>query len=317
MQNKLLKPHTPLAEGLNPNNPESYKQYSDKDYSPDLMLKEALDFMEDKKDQSFFLYYASPIPHVALQAPEKWVEKYHEKFGDEKPYTGNNGYFPSQYPRATYAAMISYLDNQVGQIIEKLKELGIYENTIIIFSSDNGPSSTGGVDFDFFESSKPFQNGRGWTKGHVYEGGLRVPMIAAWPGHITKGSESNHISAFYDVLPTLCEITEIDKPLNTDGISFLPELLGKENPKHAFLYWEFVGYDGQQAVRMGKWKAIRKNIKKGNLEIELYNLETDLLEENNVAKENPNIIKKMEQIMLKEHTPSEHFKLEVIDSLKK
>ncbi|RLD61612.1 MAG: N-acetylgalactosamine-6-sulfatase [Bacteroidetes bacterium] len=315
LRNKLLKPHTPLAENLDPNNPESYIQYTDKDYSPDLMMKEALGFIENQKNKPFYLYYASPIPHVALQAPEKWIKKYHDKFGEEKPYTGNKGYYPSRYPRATYAAMISYLDDQVGQIVSKLKELGIYENTLIIFSSDNGPTYTGGVDFEFFESSKPFHNGYGWTKGYLHEGGIRVPMIASWPGHISKGTVSTHISAFYDVLPTICEITEIEKPQNTDGISFLPELLGKDNVKHEYLYWEFAGYNGQQAVRMGKWKAIRKNIEKGNLEIELYNLEKDLLEKNNVANENPLVIEKMEEIMRKEHTPSKHFKLTSLDSL--
>ncbi len=164
MRNKLLKPHTPLAENLDPNDPESYNQYTDKDYSPDLMMEEALGFIENRKNKPFYLYYASPIPHVALQAPEKWIKKYQDKIGEEKPYTGKKGYYPSRYPRATYAAMISYLDDQVGQIVNKLKELGIYENTLIIFSSDNGPTYTGGVDFEFFESSKPLHNGYGWTR---------------------------------------------------------------------------------------------------------------------------------------------------------
>ena len=315
LRNKLLKPHTPLPKDADPYDPESYKQFSDVDYSPDLMLKEALGFIETNKNKPFFLYYASPLPHVALQAPEKWVKKYHAKFGDEEPYTGNHGYFPSRYPRATYAGMISCLDEQVGEIVKKLKEEGVYDNTLIIFTSDNGPTYTGGVDFEFFESSAPFHNGYGWTKGFVHEGGIHIPMIASWPGHIAKGKTSKHLSAFYDVLPTLCDIADISVPAYMDGISFLPELLGEKNQEHEYLFWEFAGYGGQQAVRMGKWKAVRKNIKKGNLEIELYDMDNDLLEEHDVAQEYPEIIKKIEKIMLAEHQPSEHFGLPLLDSL--
>ena len=128
-----------MEENADPYKSESYKKYNQKDYAPALMHREALDFIDKNKNNNFFLYYASPIPHLPLQGPQKWVDYYINKFGPEEPYTGKS-YFPNKNPRATYAAMISYLDQQVGEIIEKLKEIGEYENTLIIFTSDNGPS---------------------------------------------------------------------------------------------------------------------------------------------------------------------------------
>ena len=251
-----------LAEGANPNDTASYADFRLKDYAPTLMHQEALGFMEANKDQPFFLYYASPIPHLPLQAPKKWVDYYRKKLGAEAPYT-DKSYFPNQYPRATYAGMISYLDEQVGDLVKKLKEMGVYENTLIIFSSDNGPTYTGGSDTPFFDSAKPFKTAYGWGKGFTHEGGIRVPMIASWPNKIAAGSKSEHISAFYDMMPTISDIAGITPEKNIDGISFKQALLGKEQKPHDFLYWEFPSYNGQQAVRMGKWKGIRKKSSNG------------------------------------------------------
>jgi arylsulfatase len=241
---------------------------------------------------------------VPLQAPKEWVEKYRKKFGDEEPYLGDHGYFPCRYPRATYAAMISFMDWELGDLIKTLKKQGLYDNTLIIFTSDNGPTYAGGVDFEFFESSKPFRNGYGHTKGFVYEGGIRVPMIASWPGKIKEGSESDLISVFYDYLPTLCDVADVEVPVATDGISFENELTGKHQKKHEYLYWEFPEYQGQQAVRMDSWKAVRKNIHKGNMHVELYDLNRDIKEEKDVSEAEPKLVKKMENIMRKEHVPS-------------
>jgi len=197
--------------------------------------------------------------------------------------------------------MISYLDDQLGELVALLKEEGKYENTIIILSSDNGPTYLGGVDFDFFESSKPFANGYGRTKGFVYEGGIRVPMIASWPGKIQPGSISTHISAFYDMMPTLCDLAGAEIPSDIDGISLKAELLGDTQEAHDFLYWEFPSYKGQQAVRMGKWKAVRKNIFDGNMHIELYDLSQDTLEQNDLSEDYPEVLAQIQQIMVAEH----------------
>ena len=304
LDNKNVPPGANLVEGADPNDPASYADFKLNDYAPELMHKEAIKFLEENKDQPFFLYYASPLPHVPLQAPEKWVNYYRAKLGKEEPYTGKS-YFPNQTPRATYAAMISYLDEQVGDLVNKLVELGIYENTIIIFTSDNGPTYAGGADTQFFDSAKPFKTEYGWAKGFVHEGGIRVPMIASWPGKIKTGSQSDHISAFYDMMPTFGDLVGVSIPSNTDGISLVPTLMGKKTQKkHDYLYWEFPAYKGQQAVRMGKWKAIRRNIYEGNLAIELYDLESDIQELENVAELHMDIVKKITTILEKAHTPS-------------
>lgn len=306
LDNDTVAPHSGLDKGADPLKMESYAKYNLNDYSPDIMFSEMINFIEESKDQPFFMYWASPFPHVPIQAPQKWVDYYHEKFGDEKPYVGQAGYFPHRYPRAGYAAMISYLDERVGQLVQKLKEMGEYENTLIIFTSDNGPTFNGGTDSPWFSSGGPFKSERGWGKCFVHEGGIRVPMIAIWPGNIKPGTQTNHISAFWDVLPTLCEIANVSVPEDVDGISFLPSLLGKgEQMQHEYLYWEFPELAGEQAIRMGDWKAIRRNIKKGNMSIELYNLKEDIQEQNNVAKEHPEIVAQMEELMKKSHTPAE------------
>ena len=318
LDNDTVAPHVKLEPGADPFDNESYSDFSLSEYAPDVMFSQMIRFVEDSGEDPFFLYWASPIPHVALQAPERWVDYYVKKFGEEEPYVGDAGYFPSRYPHATYAAMISYLDERIGQLISKLKEDGKYENTLIIFSSDNGPTFNGGTDSPWFRSGGPFKSERGWAKAFLHEGGIRVPMIASWPGHISPGSESDHLSAFWDLLPTLCEAAGAAVPEGLDGISYLPELLGTdEQEKHPYLYWEFPASGGQQAVRMDQWKAIRKNILKGNLELELYNLEEDLQEQQNVAGEHPDILRRMEEIMKQEHTSPEleRFRMEALDTI--
>ena len=304
LNNELISPGTKLDSLADPYDDNNYSKFRQNEYAPEKIHEKALSFIKANKDKPFFIYYASPLPHLPLQAPKEYVDKYRKIFGEEKPYIGNDGYFPNRYPRATYAAMISYLDDQLGEIVSTIKELGIYENTIIIFSSDNGPTYLGGVDFNYFESSKPFSNGYGRTKGFVYEGGIRIPLIASWPNHIKPGRTSDHISVFYDLMPTLCDIAEIEPPKDIDGISFKSVLLNQEQKQHDFLYWEFPSYNGQQAVRIGRWKGVRKNIFDGNLAIELYDLETDLEEKLNVSSQYPEIVKKMESIMKQEHEPA-------------
>jgi arylsulfatase A-like enzyme len=315
LDNELVAPGTKLDENADPADPASYRKYNLNQYAPELMLDEALSFLVNNKDQPFFLYYASPIPHVALQAPEDFVEKYIRKIGPEEPYLGDLGYFPNRTPRATYAAMVDYLDFQIGEIIQKLKELGLYENTVIFFTSDNGPTYNGGSDSPYFDSAGPFRSDREWAKGFLHEGGIRVPLIVTWPGKVQPGTRSDRIGAFYDLLPTLCEIVNEDVPEYSDGISFLSTLLGKdESREHDFLYWEFPENNGQQAVRMGKWKGIRENIDQGNLVIQLFDLENDIREEHDVSADHPEVITQIRAIMEAQHRPAEieRFRMEAL-----
>ncbi|WP_236252895.1 arylsulfatase [Echinicola sp. 20G] len=302
LDNELVAPNTKIDKGADPKELSSYDKFFQNDYAPAMMQKEALSFIESSQDQPFFLYYATPLTHAPLQVPQKYIDKYVKKFGDEEPYLGQGGYFPNRYPKAAYAAMVSYLDDQVGELIAKLKETGQYENTLIIFSSDNGPTYNDGTNSPYFDSAKPFKSEYGWGKGFVHEGGIRVPMIAVWENKIKAGTSSDLISAFWDVMPTLAEVAGTSTPEHTDGISFLPELLGKgDQQKHDFLYWEFPAYDGQQAVRMGKWKGIRKDILKDNMEIELYDLNADPQEQHDIADKNPEVVAKIKAIMQEEH----------------
>lgn len=309
LDNPIVPPHVGLDKGADPTKESSYAKFNLNEYSPDVMHEGALDFIDKNKDSNFFLYYASPLPHLPLQASKKWLDYYKEKFGEEKPLNPAS-YYPHKNPRAAYAAMISQLDEQVGDIVKKLKELGIYDNTMIVFTSDNGPTYLD-ADVKWFESAKPFRTNGRMNKGYVYEGGIRVPMVISWPAQIKEKRESDHISAFWDVFPSFCELAKTQAPKDLDGISFIPEILNQEQTKHDFLYWEFAQYQGQQAVRMGKWKAVRKEIRKNNLEIELYDLSTDLLEEHNVAAEHPDVIKKVADIMAAQHhkAPLEVFQL--------
>ncbi|MCB9303264.1 MAG: arylsulfatase [Lewinellaceae bacterium] len=306
LDNKLVPPNTRLPDGADTLAEESYADFELAQYAPELMLTEAQQFIRKNKEHPFFLYYATPIPHVPLQAPRRWVDYYRKKLGPEAPYTGDKGYFPCRYPRATYAAMISYLDEQVGALVEQLKAEGLYENTLILFTSDNGPTYAGGADTPFFESGGPFGCDYGRGKGFVHEGGIRVPLIAAWPGHVPAGKSTDLLAALWDLLPTFSELTEGEISSTTDGLSLLPTFLGQAEKQlqHEFLYWEFPEYKGQQAVRMGHWKAIRKDMQEGNLSIELYNLETDLGEQTDVAAQHPEIVARTAEIMRQEHSTS-------------
>ncbi len=284
-------------------------------YAPELIHSKALRFLENNKDTSFFLYYPSIIPHAELAAPEELMKIYRNEFVpeenyigiDEGPYYKNGGYGSQDEPHTAFTAMVRLLDEQVGDIWHKVEELGISENTLIIFTSDNGPHMEGGADPDFFDSNGKF---RGY-KRDLYEGGIRVPMIAYWPNKIKPGTISNHVSAFFDFLPTVCDIAQIETPHDIDGISFLQELLGNPQRKHQHLYWEFHEHGGKQAVRLGNWKGIRLNMSDNpNAAIELYDLSNDPGEQNNIADGHPDVVRKIADIMAKEHEPSEIFQFQ-------
>ena len=283
LDNYLVEKNEDLAPDADIYDEKSYSKYNQKDYTPTLMHNEALNFIETNKDENFFLYYASLIPHLALQAPKKWEDYYRKKFGKEEPFTGKS-YYPSMTPKATYAAMISYLDEQVGEIVLKLKEIGEYENTLIIFTSDNGPSFLKEVDLTLFESTSFLNSSRDRVKGSMNEGGIRVPMIASWPNVIKKETKTNHISSFQDFYATVCDILKVDPPYQIDGLSFYPTLKDEKQSKHEYLYWEIAAKSGQQGIRYGKWKGIKKNLQNGKQQLKLYNLDEDILELNDIAE---------------------------------
>ncbi len=281
---------------------EQNKDGAERVYSHDLITEEALKFIRTNKDKPFFLYVPFTIPHVALQVPEDSLAEYKGRWSDP-PYDGKKGgYVPHPHPRACYAAMITRMDRDVGRIMALLKGLGLDENTLVMFSSDNGPTYAGGVDAEFFESAGPLHG----LKGSVWEGGIRVPFIARWPSRIEAGSESDHVSAFWDFLPTCAELLGEPAPAGLDGISMLPALTGRSDrqKKHDHLYWEL---NGRQGVRMGDWKAVRL---KPDQKVQLFNLKTDLGEQNDVADEHPDILARIERILAEGRTESEIFPLQ-------
>jgi len=298
--NEYFYSHQKLPEDRDPYDKVSFEEYSGKQYSMDLMVEEALTFIKNNKEKSFFLYLPFPVPHVSIQVPEDSLKEYEGVF-PEVPYRGEKGYLPHPAPRAGYAAMITRMDREIGRIMALLKKLGIEENTLVVFSSDNGPTFNGGTDSEFFKSAGPLRG----LKTTLYEGGIRVPLVARWPGKIKPGSESNLISAFWDFLPTFTELLDIDIPDDIDGISLLPTLLGRpeEQKKHDYLYWE---YKGRQAVRLGDWKAVSHGV---DSNIELFYLKKDIGEQLNVAEENPEVAARITDIMRNARTESELFPL--------
>jgi len=283
-------------------------------YAPDLIHAQALKFLDDNRDKPFFMYYPSTIPHAEMFAPEEYMEKHRGKYEPENSYTGvdsgesyRKGPYGSQpEAHAATAAMINLLDDQVGEIVERLKELGIYENTLIMFSSDNGPHREGGADPDYFNSNGIF---RGY-KRDLYEGGIRVPMIAAWEGKIAPGTTTDHPSAFWDLFPTVAALAGAEIPEDIDGISFVPTLLGreKEQEKHDYLYWEFYERGGRKALRKGDWKLVKYNITDPEkTTTELYDIANDPGETDNLAMENPEIVDALTGLMESARTDSEVF----------
>ncbi len=283
-------------------------------YAPDLIQEQVLSFIENNQQNPFFLFYANVIPHAELIAPEPYMDKFRGKFEPEKKYQGYDegpeyrlGPYESQpEAHAAFAAMVAYLDDSVGEIIAKLEELGIADNTLIMFTSDNGPHLEGGADPDYFDSNGIY---RGY-KRDLYEGGIRVPLIARWPGKITEGSVTEHASAFWDMLPTLAEITGVEAPEGLDGISFLPTLLGEPGQQqHEYLYWEFHERKGRRALRQGDWKLVQYQV--GVAEettTELYDISKDPSETTDLSEEHPDRVEEMMTIMEAARTPSPVFR---------
>ena len=301
LNNTAFRAHQSFSAGADPYDIESYDRYSGEQYAPDLMGADTLDWVRDNHDGApFFLYRSFLIPHLALQVPDDSLVQYAGVFEDE-PYLGGNGYLPHRYPRAAYAGMISRMDQQVGDLMDLLDELGIADNTIIVFSSDNGPSWVGGVDRDYFEST----GGLRGRKAQLFEGGIRVPAIVRWNGVVAPGTVSDHISAFWDWYPTFREVAGANTLATTDGLSMLPTLSRRgDQAEHDYLYWEQAGK--QQALRVADWKAYRA---KPWAPLEVYDLASDPLEERDVARFHPELVQQFEEILRIARTENVHFPL--------
>jgi len=316
--NPAVPGHASLADGADPADPASYDIFKGQDYAPDRINEQALSFIRENKERPFFLYYPTVIPHVALHVPDEELGPYLAKKWEDPPFTrsGGYGYTPHFTPRAAYASMITRMDRYVGRILNLLKELELEENTIVVFTSDNGTTHLKQeVDYDFFESVKPLRG----LKGSLYEGGIRVPLIVRWPGKVEAGSTNSFMTGLEDWLPTLLAMTGLEEktPDDIDGISIAATLSAHRQARRPFLYREFSGYGGQQAVWMGKWKGIRQNMLRKNnadpLKIELYNLQADIGESKDVAAENLQVVARIRTLMEKQHSPSELFPIRPLD----
>lgn len=284
-------------------------------YSADLIHRKAMEWIDRQtSDRPFFGLFTYTLPHAELVQPEDSILQYYkEKFSEDKDWISPDWsrYNSSIHSRAQFAAMITRLDTYVGEILAKLKEKGLDRNTLVIFTSDNGPHEEGGADPAFFGENALLRG----IKRQTYEGGIRVPFIAWWPGTVPAGSVSDHQLAFYDIMPTFCELIGVkeyvaeyagkDKATDYfDGLSFAPALLGKNGQQtHDFLYWEFEETD-QVAVRMNDWKMISKAGKP-----HLYDLKEDIHEDNDIASEHPDIVRKMVEIARSQHVESQYFKV--------
>ncbi len=281
-------------------------------YSGDLIHHEALDWIDRQEaGQPFYGFFTYTLPHAELYQPnDSILQAYKERFCDDTSFAGVDRYHANTHMHAQFAAMITRLDAYVGEIMEHLKAKGFDKNTLVIFSSDNGPHEEGGADPTFFGRDGKLKG----LKRSCNEGGIRIPFIAWWPGHVPSGTVNDHQLAFYDILPTFCELlgTNESNYLNAsvaddcfDGISFAPTLLGndKDQKEHEFLYWEF-HETNQIGVRSGNWKLIYRNGAS-----ELYDLATDVHEDNNIASQYPEVVKELEQVIKDQHVESSLFKV--------
>lgn len=284
-------------------------------YTQDLFADEALAWIEAQRAGPFLLYFTPTIPHASLQAPAEDVAAYRGAFADA-PYDGKQGYIPVAEPHATYAAMVTRLDRDVGRIVAKLDELGLARDTLILFTSDNGPTfeRVGGADSDFFAST----GGLRGRKGSVYEGGLRVPLLARWPGRIAPGRTTDEPVASWDFLPTIVALADRhgaggERTFATsgalDGVDLSPLLLGELFGAKRHFYWELASYGGQQAARFGAWKALRRDLRKGSTKVELYDLASDPNEARDVAGEHPELVDHALELFDSSRTDSAHFPL--------
>jgi len=273
-----------------------------KTYSHDLILEQALKFIQANKDRPFFCYLPVTVPHAAMHVPEESAAPFRRKFPEFEDVIGRYAGPTVKNPVACFAGMVTRLDAGVGKVLALLKELGLEKNTLVTFTSDNGPHREGGHRPEFFDSNGPLKG----IKRDLTEGGIRVPFIARWPGTVKAGETSGHPSAFWDMLPTFCELAGAKAPEDIDGISIVPTLTGRGTQRrHEYLYWEFWSRGGAQALRKGKWKALRLGVMKNpDAPVRLYDLEKDLGETTDVAAENPEIARELAALMTAAREPN-------------
>jgi arylsulfatase A-like enzyme len=267
-----------------------------KQYSHDLIVDRAFDFIRQNKDRPFFLYLSITIPHASLEVPGDSLDKYRGRF-PEKPFAGGN-YSRQETPRAAFAAMVDRLDQNVGLMMSLLKNLELDDDTVVFFTSDNGPHREGGADPEFFNSSGPLRG----IKRDMYEGGIRVPMIVRWPGRIAANSTNQYPWAFWDFLPTAADIAGVSPPKKIDGISVLKTLLRKKQREHDCFYWEFYEGGFKQAARCRNWKAVRRGSGKP---LELYDLSIDISEESDIASSHADVVNRIEKYLRGARTESD------------
>ena len=278
-------------------------------HSAEVIFEQSLNFIRSNKDKPFFVFLPVTIPHAAMHATDEYMQRFRAQFSQFDDKIGRYANTETRNPIAAFAGMMTQMDDQVGRLMNLLSELELDENTLVMLSSDNGPHREGGHDPDFFDSNGPL---RGY-KRDLYEGGIRCPLIARWPGKIEAGRESDYISAHWDMLPTFCELAgqPLPESMIIDGISIVPELMGNSDaqPQHNYLYWEFYERGGKRAARFGDWKAVQLNVNK-NLDapIELYHLPSDIGEEKNLAAEQPEQVDRAKAIFAEAHTPSQFWK---------
>ncbi|TWT99277.1 Arylsulfatase [Botrimarina colliarenosi] len=274
-------------------------------YTHDLIFEEALAFIREHREEPFFCFLPVTIPHAALEVPAEAQAPLRKQFAQFDNVVGKYAGAKVTNPVAAFAAMVQRLDGDVGRLVDLLNELGIAENTLVVFTSDNGPHREGGHRPTFFNSNGPY---RGFKRDH-YEGGIREPTIASWPGHVPAGSTSDFASAGWDWLPTFCELAGVATPDGLDGVSLAPTLTGSgRQAPHDYLYWEFHEQGGKQAIRRGPWKAVRLGVGANpHATPELYNLDADPGETTNVAKQEPAVLAELVGLMEAAHTPSPRY----------
>ncbi|MDA1015889.1 MAG: arylsulfatase [Planctomycetota bacterium] len=275
-----------------------------KTYAHDLIMQQSLSFIRKHKDGPFFCFVPATIPHAAMHVPEQYMAPFRKKFSQFENVIGKYKGPTVRNPVAAFAGMMVKMDEGVGQILDLLRELKIDDNTIVMLSSDNGPHKEGGHQPDVFISNGGL---RGY-KRDLYEGGIRAPLVARWPGRIKAGTQSELVSAHWDMLSTFCELAGATTPKDIDGISIVPALIGGKQRTHEYLYWEFYERGGRRAARFGDWKAVQLDVHKdANGPIEIYNLAGDMVEKSNIAARHPEIVKQARQIFRDAHHPSRHW----------